>query len=139
MPFDFGDGAVGYKFVFKLDGIECPAVIDVSGLKIEVEKIEVKQQTKDGKLVYSYTPGPFKPGEITVTRQLTNDKAMTDWLQKVMKGDIAGARKTASVDVLDLAGGKVKSYEFDKVWVKSVETSEFKAGANEGMTEKFTL
>jgi hypothetical protein len=33
----------------------------------------------------------------------------------------------------------VKAYEFEQVWVKSVETSTFKAGSNEGMTEKFVL
>lgn len=140
MPaFDPGDSAVGYRFVFKLDGIACPAVIDVSGLKVEVDKIETKTQTHDGKMVISYMPGPFKPGEITVTRQLTDDKAMTDWLTKVMQGDVAGSRKTATVEIHDLQGKKVKSYDFDKVWVKSVETSTFKAGANEAMTEKFTL
>ena len=139
MAFAPGDSAVGYKFVFKIDGIACPAVIDVTGVKLEVDKIESMTQTDAGQLVISHMPGPVKAGEITVTRQLTNDKTMSDWLASVMKGDVTGARKTASVEILDLMGSPVKSYEFEQVWVKSVETSTFKAGSNEGMTEKFVL
>ena len=51
----------------------------------------------------------------------------------------AGSRKTAVVKILDLIGAPVKTYEFDQCWVKSVETSGFKAGGNEGMTEKFVM
>jgi phage tail-like protein len=139
MAFATGDGAVAYKFAFKIDGITCPSVIDVSGLKLEVEMIETKTQTADGKLVISHVPGAYKPGEITVTRQLTDDLAISDWLGVVMKGDPVAARKSATVDVFDLTSAKIKSYQFTNVWVKSVETSQFKAGSNEPLTEKFTM
>ena len=140
MPdFSPGDSAVGYKFIFQIDGIQCPSVIDVSGLKLEVDKIESKTQSDSGVFIQSHMPGPQKSGEITVTRQLTDDKTITNWLNEVMKGDMSGSRKTAVVKILDLIGAPVKTYEFDQCWVKSVETSGFKAGGNEGMTEKFVM
>jgi phage tail-like protein len=139
MPLAPGDSAVGYRFLFAIDGIALDSVIDITGLKLEVDKIEAKTQTKDGKFIISHMPGPVKPGEITITRLLTDDKAITDWLTTVMAGDVSGARKTATVQITDLEGTAIKDYEFKGVWVKSIETSGFKAGGNEGMTEKFVL
>ncbi len=140
MAFDTGDSAVGYKFIITIDGIQLPHVIDVSGLKVEMDVIEAKVQTADGKFVISKMPGPIKAGEFTITRQLTDSKTITDWWKQAMEGDVKGARKTAVVEIKDLMGAStVKSYEFENVWVKSVETSTFKAGSNEAMTEKFTV
>lgn len=140
MPFDIGDGGVGYSFIFKVDGVQLPSVIDVSGVKLEADKIEMKTQTSTGKYVYKTVMGRYKPGEVTVTRQLTEDKALSDWmLNSIWKGDIKGGRKTATIDVLDYTGAKIKSFEFTDVWPTSVETSEFKAGSTDPLTEKVTM
>ena len=80
-----------------VDGIQIPKVNEVSGLKSEVDKIELKQQTSDGKYVVRQLIGRPKPGEFTITRGLTDSKTITDWLKQVAEGDVAGARKTASV------------------------------------------
>lgn len=133
-----GDSTLGYKFIFKLDGIEMPAVTEVTGLKLEVEKIELKSQTSDGKYIISHMPGPVKAGEITVTRYLTDDQKLVDWWNNIMKGTLD--RHTATVEIRDLAGDKkVRGYSFNGVWVKSIETNSFKAGSNDAMTEKVVL
>lgn len=133
------DNAPAYGFTVTVDGIEVPRVIEVSGLKSEVDKIELKQQTQDGKYVVRQLMGRAKPGEITVTRGLTDSKTVTDWLKTVMEGDVAGARKTASVVLLDYKGETVKTYNFDNCWVRSVEVNSLKAGATEQATEKFVI
>ncbi|MEF3119753.1 phage tail protein [Kocuria flava] len=133
------DNAPAYGFTVTVDGIEVPRVIEVSGLKSEVDKIELKQQTQDGKYVVRQLMGRAKPGEITVTRGLTDSKTVTDWLKTVMEGDVAGARKTASVALLDYKGETVKTYNFDNCWVRSVEVNSLKAGATEQATEKFVI
>ena len=43
------DSSSANGFRVKIDGIQIPKVIEVSGLKNEVDKIELKQQTSDGK------------------------------------------------------------------------------------------
>ena len=45
------DSSPAYAFIVKIDGIAIPKVIEVSGLKSEVDKIDLKQQTEDGKYV----------------------------------------------------------------------------------------
>lgn len=133
------DSAAAHGFKFILDGIEVPKIIEVSGLKQEVEKIEMKQQTKDGKYLIRNLVGRPKAGELSVTRGLTDSKTISDWLKKVMEGDVAASRKTASVEITDYKGATLKTYNFTDVWVSSIEVSTLKAGASETATEKFTM
>ncbi|WP_395403618.1 phage tail protein [Arthrobacter sp. UC242_113] len=133
------DNSSANGFTVTIDGIEVPRVIEVSGLKTEVDKIELKQQTKDGKYVVRQLIGRPKAGELTVTRGLTQSKTITDWLKTVMEGDVAGARKTAAVALLDYKGETLKTYNFVNCWVKSVELNSLKAGATEQATERFVI
>jgi phage tail-like protein len=133
------DNSPANAFTVTIDGIEVPRVIEVSGLKSEVDKIELKQQTKDGKYVVRQLIGRPKAGELTVTRGLTESKTISDWLKTVMEGDVAGARKTAAVSLLDYKGETLKTYNFVNCWVKSVELNSLKAGATEQATEKFVI
>jgi phage tail-like protein len=133
------DSSAANGFIVTVDGIQIPKVNEVSGLKLEVDKVELKQQTSDGKYVVRQLIGRPKAGEFTVTRGLTDSKTVTDWLKTVAQGDVAGSRKTASVQLLDYAGAPIKTYNFVNCWVKSVEVNSLKAGAAEQATEKFTI
>ena len=133
------DSLPAYAFIVTVDGIAIPKVNEVGGLKIEVDKIDLKQQTADGKYVVRQVIGRHKPGEITVTRGLTDSKTVTDWLKSVVQGDLGGARKTASVQVLDYAGAPIQNYKYTNCWVRSVEMSGLKAGSTEQATEKFVI
>jgi phage tail-like protein len=133
------DSSAANGFIVTIDGIQVPKVIEVSGIKSEVEKIEHKQQTKDGKYVVRQLMGRPKPGEFTVTRGLTDSKTISDWLKIVAQGDVKGSRKTAAVAFLDYTGATLQSYNFTNCWVSSVEVSAMKAGATEPATEKFTV
>ncbi|GAA3803308.1 phage tail protein [Nocardioides panacisoli] len=133
------DSSAANGFIVTVDGIQIPKVNEVSGLKAEVDKIELKQQTSDGKYVVRQLIGRQKAGEFTVTRGLTDSKTITDWLKTVAQGDVAGSRKTASVQLLDFSGSPIKTYNFVNCWVRSVEINSLKAGAAEQATEKFTI
>ena len=133
------DSSSANGFRVKLDGIVLPKVSEVSGIKLETDKFDLKQQTDAGKYVARQMPGRGKPGQFVVTRGLTDSKTITDWLKVVMQGDVAGARKTASVEFLDYKGETIKTYNFVNCWVQSVEVNALKAGSAEQATEKFTV
>jgi phage tail-like protein len=133
------DSSAANGFIVTIDGIQVPKVNEVGGLKLEVDKVELKQQTSDGKYVVRQLIGRAKAGEFTVTRGLTDSKTVTDWLKTVTEGDVAGSRKTASVQLLDYAGAPIKTLNFVNCWVRSVEINSLKAGAAEQATEKFTV
>ena len=139
MSLDALDSSSANGFRVKVDGIEIPKVTEVSGLTNEVDKIELKQQTADGKYVVRQLIGRPKPGNLVVSRGLTDSKTVTDWLKIVMEGDVAGSRKTASVELLDYKGETIKTYNFLNCWVQKVELNALKAGAAEQAIEKFTV
>ena len=80
------DSSAANGFIVTVDGIQIPKVNEVSGLKSEVDKIELKQQTSDGKYVVRQLIGRAKAGEFTVTRGLTDSKTITDWLKTGRRG-----------------------------------------------------
>jgi phage tail-like protein len=133
------DSSAANGFIVTVDGIQIPKVNEVSGLKAEVDKIELKQQTSKGQYLVRQLIGRAKAGEFTVTRGLTDSTTITDWLKQVAQGDVAGSRKTASVQLLDYAGTAIKTYNFTNCWVRSVEVNSLKAGAAEQATEKFVV
>jgi phage tail-like protein len=133
------DSAIGYAFSVTIDGIEVPKVIEVSGIKLEVDKISNAQQMKDGKFDTRQYIGRRKPGSFTVTRGLTDSTTVTDWLKTVMQGDMKGARKTAEVTIYNLKGESLRRINFRDCWVASVELSTMKAAGTEVLTEKFTV
>ena len=55
------DSASANGFIVTVDGIQIPKVNEVSGLKAEVDKIELKQQTSDGKFVIRSCPARQRP------------------------------------------------------------------------------
>jgi phage tail-like protein len=133
------DNSPANSFTVSIDGIELSRVTEVSGVKIEVDKIEPKQRTKDSGYVVHQSIGRAKPGEFTITRGLTGSKTVTDWLRSVIDGGDAAVRKTAEVALVDYQGATIKTYSFRNCWVKSIELGSLKVGAMEQATETFVL
>ena len=52
------DTSVGHSFAAEYDGVMIKAIQEVSGLKMEQDVIELKQNTPDGKYVIKKLPGP---------------------------------------------------------------------------------
>ena len=65
------NSAVGHSFGLEFDGITIKSITEVSGLKIEQDVVELKQNGPDGKYDIKKLPGRPKAGECTLTRGLT--------------------------------------------------------------------
>src|SRR4051795_6487915 len=115
------DLATAYAFSVKIDGIQIPHVMEISGLKAEVDKVTYQQQGQDGKFVTRQMMGRQKAGEFKVKRGLTDSKTITDWLKAVFEGKLATARKTAEVAIYTSDNQVLKRMNFRNVWVKDVE------------------
>lgn len=133
------DGGVTYSFGLTVDGVTTKSIMEIDGLKFEVDAIELKENTPDGKYVVRKIPGRKAAGELTFTRVFHQDTSWTDWIKKIFKGDAKGGRKDGTVDLYDYAGVKVNSFKFTNGWPKSIEYSGLKAGAADPLTEKLTL
>src|SRR5690625_257670 len=137
---DAMDLAPAYSFSVTIDGVEVPYVMEVSGLKAEVDKVSYQHQASDGKFITRQMMGRQKPGEFKVKRGLTDSTTITDWLTQIMQGDLAGSRKTAAVTVYTSDNTQLKKYNYRNCWTKDVELAgTLKAGYTEPMTENPTL
>jgi phage tail-like protein len=75
------DTSVGWSFGIECDGVQIKNIQEISGLKIEQDVIELKQNTKDGKYNIKKLPGRWKAGEVTLTRGLSSDNSFESWIK----------------------------------------------------------
>lgn len=133
------DGAVGHSFGVEYDGVMIKKITEISGLKMEQDKIELKQNTNDGKFSITNLPGRPKAGQITVSRALTDDKSFETWINDSRFGKMSSVRKTGAVIVYDYEGAELKRYNMVNAWPVSLELGSMKAGATDVLTEKLTI
>src|SRR5258708_8416911 len=111
---------------------------EVSGITSELDVIELKENTKDGKYILHKLPGNRKPPTITPKRAKNASMDLWEWHKKIYQGDISGARKNGSIVVYDYTNSEVTRYNFINAWPSKVTTSALKAGANEIGTKEVT-
>ena len=133
------DSSVGHSFGLEFDGIQIRSITEISGLKMEQDVIELKENGPDGKYFIKKLPGRWKASEITLTRGLTGDSGFDQWIKDSQFGKMAAVRKGGTIIVYDFEGAEIKRYKLTGAWPKSLEISTFKAGDTNVCTEKLVL
>jgi phage tail-like protein len=133
------DASVGHSFGLEFDGVMIKSITEVTGLKVEQDVIELKENGPDGKYVIKKLPGRWKSGEVTLTRGLTGDQSFEKWVKDSQLGKMADVRKGGAIVVFDYEGRPVKRYKLTNAWPKSLEISSLKAGDTSVLTEKIVL
>jgi phage tail-like protein len=139
MPLPELDSSVGHSFGLEFDSVLIRQITEVSGLKMEQDVIELKQNTADGKYAIRKLPGRPKAGEVTVTRGLTEDNSFERWIRDSRFGKMISARRNGSIIVYDYEGIPIKRYKLINAWPKSLEISTLKAGDTSVLTEKLSI
>ncbi|MFF5550858.1 phage tail protein [Streptomyces olivaceoviridis] len=139
MPLPELDSSVGHSFGLEFDSVLIKQISEVSGLKMEQDVIELKQNTADGKYAIKKLPGRPKAGEVTVTRGLTEDNSFERWIKDSRFGRMVNARRNGSIIVYDYEGIPIKRYKLINAWPKSLEISTLKAGDTSVLTEKLSI
>jgi phage tail-like protein len=133
------DSGVGHSFGLEFDGVVINQIQEVTGLKMEQDVIELKENTADGKYVIKKLPGRPKAGEVTLTRGLIADNGFNQWVQTSQFGNMMGARKGGAIIVYDFEGAPIRRYKLTNAWPKSLEVGSLKAGDTSVLTEKLVL
>jgi len=139
MPLPDFDSSVGHSFGLEIDGIQITHITEVSGLKMEQDVIELKENGTDGKYQIKKLPGRWKAGEVTLTRGLTGDQSFEKWIKDSQFGKMADVRKGGAIIVFDFEGNSIKRYTLTNAWPKSLEISTLKAGDTSVLTEKLVV
>jgi len=133
------NSAVGHSFGLEFDGITIKSITEVSGLKMEQDVVELKQNGPDGKYDVKKLPGRPKAGEVTLTRGLTEDNSFEKWVKDAHFGKMTTARKGGAIIVYDYEGSAIKRYKLTNAWPKSLEIGSLKAGDTSVLTEKLVI
>ena len=133
------NSAVGHSFGLEFDGITIKSITEVTGLKMEQDVVELKQNGPDGKYMIKKLPGRPKAGEVTLTRGLTADQSFEKWIKDSRFGKMTAARKEGEVTVFDFEGAAIKRYKMTNAWPKSLEIGTLKAGDTSVLTEKLVI
>ncbi|MGH4015857.1 MAG: phage tail protein [Pseudonocardiaceae bacterium] len=139
MPLPDLDTSVGHSFGLDVDGVMITQITEVSGLKMEQDVIELKQNSNDGKYMIKKLPGRPKAGEVTLTRGLTSDTSFEKWVKDSRFGKMPDARKGGAIVVFDYEGQPIKRYRLTNAWPKSLEIGTLKAGDTSVLTEKLVI
>src|SRR5262245_21292008 len=91
------DKSAAHSYGLEVDGIMISQIQEVSGLKMEQDVIELKQNTADGKYVIKKVPGRPKAGEVTLTRGLSDDQSFEKWVKDAHFGKMGSARKGGAI------------------------------------------
>jgi phage tail-like protein len=134
-----GDKGAAHSFGIEIDGVQIKSVTEVSGLKMEQDVIELKENGADGKYVIRKLPGRWKAAEITLTRGLSNDNSFDKWIKDSQFGKMGDVRKGGAIIVYDYEGSPVKRYKLTNAWPKSLEVNALKAGDTSVLTEKLVV
>ncbi len=133
------DTSVGHSFGLEIDGVVIKQISEVSGLKMEQDVIELKQNTDKGKYMIKKLPGRFKAGEVTLTRGLTKENSFEKWIKDSRFGKMKDARKGGAIIVYDFEGEALKRYKLENAWPKSLEITTLKAGDTSVLSEKLVV
>ena len=87
------------------------SITEISGLKMEQDVIELKENGPDGKYVIKKLPGRWKAPEVTLTRGLTEDNSFDKWIKDSQFGKMGDVRKGGAIIVYDYEGKAVKRYK----------------------------
>jgi phage tail-like protein len=133
------DALAGYHYSIEIDGVTIAQFQEVSGLTSELDVIELKENTKDGKYIIHKLPGNRKPPAITLKRAKNASKDLWDWHQKIYQGNVSDARKNGSVVLYNYDHSEVGRYNFMNAWPSKVSMSTLKAGSNDVLMEEVTI
>jgi phage tail-like protein len=139
MPLPEFDGSVGHSFGLEVDDVVIRDVIEVSGLTMEQDVIELKQNNAAGGYVIKRLPGRWKAGQCSLTRGVSPDDGFQKWIMDSQAAQSGDVRKRSSIIVYDSEGQEVRRYRLVNAWPKSLEFSTLKAGDTSVLTEKLVL
>jgi phage tail-like protein len=106
------DALASYTFSIEIDRTEIAQFSEVSGLASEVDVIELKENTIDGKLVIHKTPGAIKPATVTLKRAKNSSTELWKWHEAVTQGKLGDARRNGSIVMKGFDGSEVARYNF---------------------------
>lgn len=133
------DPLLGFNFMLELEGAIAGYFTECSGIGSEHEITEHKVVDKQGHEIVRKIPGRVKFQDVTLKRGITSDMEIWDWRQKVVDGDMNGARKNITISMLDRNYNPVALWNFFNAWPSKVTGPSLKSDDNSFGVEEVSI
>jgi phage tail-like protein len=133
------DALAARHFAVEIDGTQIAQFTELSGITSEMDVVELKENSKEGKPIIKKLPGSRKAPTITLKRAKNVSMDLYNWHKDMLDGKVTKARKNGSIIFYDYEFGEVARWNFENGWVSKLTTSTLKAGSNEVITEEATI
>ncbi|MCZ9346527.1 phage tail protein, partial [Streptomyces sp. TRM76130] len=84
-------------------------------------------------------PGVAKDGQVQVERGASQSPAFTTWINDSLNGQMATARKNATIILMDYEDNPVKRWNLRNAWCSKIVMGTLKAGDTNPLTETVTI
>ena len=140
MPLPDSDTSVGQTFSLEVDGVFTSRLSGASGLKMEREVVERREEGPGGTVTVRQLPGAWRSPEVTLTRGLTSEASFVNWVKASQLGPGDDTGRSGAITAFDPAGAPVKKYRFTAAWPKSLEViTTFDAGDTPTISERLVV
>ena len=133
------DALASYQFSVEIDNTEIAQFSELSGITSEIDVIELKENTKEGRPLTKKLPGSRKAPTITLKRAKNASMDLWNWHYAMYQGNVTEARRNGSIVLYDYTFGEIARYNFFNGWVSKLTMGAAKAGANEVLSEECTI
>lgn len=125
-----------YNFMVELDGLTTAGFKECSGLESSVDSFDYREGTDPGNIARKLA-GQRKASNITLKRGLADDRALWDWHNKVVAGNLE--RHTISIILRDETGTEKMRWNVKNAWPTKWTGPNFDAGGSEASIETLEL
>lgn len=132
------DDFQGAYFQLEMDGLTLGWFTGCSGLTLEFDVVTFKEGN-GAAVIERKRPGKAKYEEVVLKRGFTQDKALYDWFDTVVKSAEAVPYKTGSIVIFDRTQKRVAQFDLDHAWPSKLSVSDLQAGTDEVMVEELTI
>lgn len=130
------DELVGSWFDVSFDNKISGSFQEIGGLGVDIEVVEITDAAKD--TTTRKRPGTTKYSEVTLKRTLSADKSFWNWVKSIRDGK-RDFRTNGAINVYDMGGELVASWEITNVWPSKWSASDLDVGSDDLMQEDVTL
>lgn len=124
-----------FRYEVEIDGIAAGGFSEVTGFDASIDVMEYRE----GDMVQTpmKIPGLKKYGNITLKKGLADSRALYDWLDEGVTGEVN--RKTITITLLDATKTAVASWRVINAWPIKYTVPDFNATSSEVAVESLEI
>ena len=128
-----------FRFVLEIDGVQVAAFQEVSGLDVEHQVIDYREES-DAVRTLRKPAGTGKLSSLSCKRGITGDMALLEWCKQASDGRTTSlARRNITIRIMNEKHETVRKWKLGNAWVAKISGPSLNAKGNEVAIETLEL